>query len=334
MNCVLLSAVRNEGPDLLEWIAWHRLIGFGRIVIYSNDCTDGSDALLDALAGIGWITHHRHTRRPDLAPQDAVAVLAMADPEVRGAEWLLWLDADEFLQVNLGAGRLGDLVAQIGAADAIALNWRNFGDSGHTFSPAGLVLETFTMAAARGHRMQRTVKTLFRMRADLAGLFVHRPLWGPAEVTVLAGDGAPLDAAFVRGSKKNARPEEMVPKERCSYRLAQINHYPLKALDRVALKQQRGRGLATGKGKGRFGLHYLKRFNHNDEADLQIAPHLPALRAMIAEALADPEVRRAHEACHARTMAALAEVAAVAAQLAQDRTGATADAEAEAEAEE
>lgn len=329
MGCVLLSAVRNEGPDLLEWIAYHRLIGFGPIVIYSNDCTDGSDTLLDALAGIGWITHHRHSRQPGVAPQDAVAALAMADPQVRGAEWLLWLDADEFLQVNAGAGLVGDLVAHVAPADAIAINWRNFGDSGQTQSGAGLVLETFTQAAARGQRMQRTVKTLFRMRADLRGLFVHRPLWGAEAVTVLAGDGAALGDGFVRGTKKNGRPEEMLPKERCSYRLAQINHYPVKALDRVALKQMRGRGLATGKGKGRFGLHYLKRFNHNDEADLRIAHHLPALCALLAEALTDPQLRQAYDDCRSRTTAALAEVATITAQLAQDRTGASVGDEAE-----
>lgn len=323
MRCALLSAVRNEGPDLLEWIAYHRLIGFAPIVIYSNDCTDGSDALLDALAAIGWITHHRHTRRPDVTPQDAVAALAMADPLVRGADWLIWLDADEFLLVHAGTGQVGDLLARIAPADAIAINWRNFGDSGHTHSTEGLVTETFTMAASPRQRMSRSVKTLFRMRADLQGLFIHRPLWGQNAVTVLAGDGAPLGSAFIRGAKKNARPEEMVPKERQSWQLAQINHYPVKALDRVALKQRRGRGLATGSGSGRFGLHYLKRFNHNDEQDLQIRRHLPPLRALMAEALADPLVHQAHQACRALFAKALEEVAPATRTLAADRTGAT-----------
>ena len=33
---VLVSAMRNEGPFILEWLAYHRVIGIGRIVVISN----------------------------------------------------------------------------------------------------------------------------------------------------------------------------------------------------------------------------------------------------------------------------------------------------------
>ena len=46
----LFSCMRNEAAYALEWVAYHRMIGFERIVICTNDCTDGTDALLDALA--------------------------------------------------------------------------------------------------------------------------------------------------------------------------------------------------------------------------------------------------------------------------------------------
>ncbi len=46
----LVSAMRNEGPFLLEWIAYHRVIGVDRIVVVSNGSTDGSDELCTALA--------------------------------------------------------------------------------------------------------------------------------------------------------------------------------------------------------------------------------------------------------------------------------------------
>ena len=38
--------MRDEGPYLLEWVAYHRLIGFTDIVVCSNDCVDGSPAHL------------------------------------------------------------------------------------------------------------------------------------------------------------------------------------------------------------------------------------------------------------------------------------------------
>ncbi|HLQ18006.1 MAG TPA: glycosyltransferase family 2 protein, partial [Tabrizicola sp.] len=42
---VLVSAMRNEGPFLLEWVAYHRVIGVRQIVIVSNGSTDGSDEI-------------------------------------------------------------------------------------------------------------------------------------------------------------------------------------------------------------------------------------------------------------------------------------------------
>ena len=34
--------MRNEAPFILEWIAYHRAIGFDDFLIYSNDCSDGN----------------------------------------------------------------------------------------------------------------------------------------------------------------------------------------------------------------------------------------------------------------------------------------------------
>jgi hypothetical protein len=331
LGAVLLSAMRNEGPDVLEWVAFHRLIGFGKIVVYTNDCTDGSDDLFDALAALGWVEHHRHQPPPKLAPQDAVAALALKNPSVRGADWLLWIDADEFF--NPAAGHLSGLIAAIGAADGIALNWRNFGDGGHDTGPNDLVLAAFTQAAAISHRQSRTVKTLHRMDDRVQSLFIHRPIWRQGvAVKLLSGSGQVLDPQFVFSQKKNARPEEMVERSQQGYGFGQINHYVIKALERVAFKQKRrGNGLMAGARSGRFGFGYLRRFNQNDEVDLTIQRHLPALRALIAEALQDPAVAQAYHACQARFAAMLADLSEITAELAADRTGA-AHAKDEAEA--
>jgi len=139
----LLSAMKNEGPEVLEWALYHRLLGFDHILVYTNDCTDGSDDLLDAIAGLGWLTHRRHTAPAGVSPQDAVAARAKADPALEGADWLIWLDADEFLVIHTGAGRVADLIPAARGAEALSLNWRCFGDGGHDTTPAGLVIENF-----------------------------------------------------------------------------------------------------------------------------------------------------------------------------------------------
>jgi hypothetical protein len=64
MRCwVKITAVttqKNEGAFLLEWIAYHKIIGFTDIVILSNDCEDGSDEILDHLSKSGEIVHLRN----------------------------------------------------------------------------------------------------------------------------------------------------------------------------------------------------------------------------------------------------------------------------------
>ncbi len=52
--------MRNEGSFLLDWLAHHRACGFGDFLVFSNDCTDGTDAMLDRLAAMGWLTHVRN----------------------------------------------------------------------------------------------------------------------------------------------------------------------------------------------------------------------------------------------------------------------------------
>ncbi len=318
-RAALLTAVKNEGPDLLEWVAYHRSIGFDPIVVYSNDCDDGSDVLLDALAQIGWVEHHRHQPPSGIAPQDAVAALAWRNPTLRTATWAMWLDADEFLNVKAPGGHVQDLIAAAGEADAIAINWRNFGDSGLTDSPDGLVLPHFTQAALLDHRMSRTVKTLFRVSDKVESLFIHRPIWRPGPVTVLDGAGRKLPDDFIFARKDNARPEELVPKGRTSHKLAQINHYVIKALDRVAIKQRRGNGLVAGGGSSRFGLSYLRRFNRNDQEDRSIQLRIAATQALIDEALSVPQVAAAYQACQRAFLSALAEVRPITESLAAAR---------------
>ena len=45
MRITALTCVKNEGPFLLEWIAFNRVIGVTDFLFYHNDCTDGTDRL-------------------------------------------------------------------------------------------------------------------------------------------------------------------------------------------------------------------------------------------------------------------------------------------------
>ena len=49
-DVAIVTSVRNEGLSILEWLAYHRSIGFKSFFIYTNDNTDRSDDLLRILA--------------------------------------------------------------------------------------------------------------------------------------------------------------------------------------------------------------------------------------------------------------------------------------------
>ena len=103
MKIVAILCVRNEGAFLLDWLAHHRASGIDHVVALSNDCTDGTDALLDRLETLGHVTHVRND-----GPHDKRGIqfngLRRADrtDPVRKADWLLALDIDEFVNVHVG----------------------------------------------------------------------------------------------------------------------------------------------------------------------------------------------------------------------------------------
>ena len=43
-----ILCVRNEAAFLLDWLAHHRATGFTDFLVFSNDCTDGTDLMLDS----------------------------------------------------------------------------------------------------------------------------------------------------------------------------------------------------------------------------------------------------------------------------------------------
>ena len=50
---LIVSTMKNEAPYILEWVAYHKAIGFDAFLIYTNDCTAGTDFMLDRLEELG-----------------------------------------------------------------------------------------------------------------------------------------------------------------------------------------------------------------------------------------------------------------------------------------
>lgn len=261
----LVSTMKNEGPYLLEWIAYHRMIGFTDFILFSNDCTDGTNLILNRLDHMGVVRHFDNPLGPGMDPQRSAYSRAGKMPELLESDWVCVLDADEFLSVTTGDGSVDALIDACPGADAISVNWRLMGSGGEKLHDDSLVTRRFTMGADLENPANGLVwgfKTLFRPTAfDYLG--VHRPRHlKTRELTSdmarwVNGSGQDLgDAYYAKGWRSN--------KERLGYDLATVHHYALKSRQDFLLK--RLRGTANSKNKDRLDWEYWARFDLNEVA--------------------------------------------------------------------
>lgn len=234
----VVACMRNEGLFIVEWVSYHRVIGFDRIVICSNDCTDGSDLLLDALANTGTITHLRHDVPANDTPQDSGMRAAFSYLGQTDTEWLAHIDADEFINIGLGAGHVSNLLDSASMGDVIALPWWGFGDSNHASWP-GDVLSQFTLAEVEPTEQRVKFKSMFRFR-KFAHANDHMPV-GPktSNPDVRSANGVQLgDDGLYDKKRAKYRPLEnaLSPDAAC------INHYAVPSRDVFLMKNDRGDG--------------------------------------------------------------------------------------------
>lgn len=289
----LMSCMRNEGIHILEWLAYHRVVGFGPIVICSNDCDDGSDRLLDLLATHGQIDHLPNPLPPGEPPQRQGIARALAHLATAKAEWLAHLDSDEFLNVAPGAGPVRDLIAQAQDAHTIALPWRLFGDNGHQTWP-GETLRAFTACEPAPDPATVKFKSIFRHRA-FASASDHMPTQPRVETPLAVNTaGEPLSSAPLFG-KPVARYH---PVDAALKGGTVVNHYAIRSTDSFRMKQARGRGMGPAWDKYVPGSTWHRHANRNDTQDRSILSRWPEVEAELARLRALPGLAEAEAACH------------------------------------
>lgn len=306
----IVSTMKNEGPFILEWIAHHRAIGVKDFLIYSNDCTDGTDRLLDGLARRGIVTHRDNPFRSlGLPPQHAALQAAEHEDILRNAGWVICMDVDEFINIRVGDGRLPGLYAamerEMPGANMIALTWRLFGNGDRARYEPGFVTRQFTDCAPERVRKPHQAwgfKTLFRNIDIYRKLGVHRPkglkpdLWD--QVRWLNGSGHPMPHGMFRNGWRSTA-------ESYGYDWVALNHYAVRDAESFLVKRDRGRVNHVERDQG---LNYWFRMNHNATRDLSILRMAPAMQREYDALLQDDGIRAAHLACLAAHRARIDEL--------------------------
>lgn len=332
MSSLLFSAQKDEGAFLLEWVLYHHLIGLDNIVIYSNDCSDGSDVLLNLLQDEGLLTHYTTTPNADESAQGHAAKHMFSSDHYRQADWVTWVDADEFLNIQHGRGKIDDLIHGLGDAHGTFMNWRLFGDNGLSGWSDGLVLEMQTGCARKGNNENNPVKAFFRPSEAVKDLYIHRPIFGEDFVsldqTYVDSEGDPIPMEMLTGKRPHGPPIQVHQPRKRRYSLAQVNHYAVRTFDVFSLKKFRGSGMkpvggsAELRGRRHGDKFWIKR-NRNEVQDMSIQRHLPALKQLRQEWLSKPKIRAAHYDCCAALSHRLAELEASGHPMTPDAAGLT-----------
>lgn len=302
LRITVVASMRNEGPFIVEWVTWYRMLGFTDVVVVTNNCTDRSPELLDVLQAARLVRH----LRCDVPEGERITArkLAAAKPlrAVRKAAWVLVCDVDEFLVIHKGAGRIGDLV-DLAAADpaylGMSINWKVFGTGGVARFEDRPVHRQFVLAGSLEDGLSRFVKSIFRRPQWFQALGEHGPRgldlalagkqWGEPGMAWVnsAGEDVPQwtpDAPYLRS----------LPRAQSSHAVAQINHYMLRSVESFSLKQGTKSPVALS---DRYGPAYFRAADKGDVPDASAFRYAEEYEALHRRVMRRPGVARLHHLC-------------------------------------
>ncbi len=293
---VVVTSMKNEGCFVLEWVAYHLSIGVTHFVVYTNDCDDPTNAILDQLQALGVVTRRDNpfNRKAGQKPQRGALNDAATLPEVMGADWVGVIDVDEFVNIHVGDGTFADLLEAAHDPNVISMTWRFFGNRGvHAYEDSWQV-EQFTACAPLyipKPRLGWGFKSFFRPDGAFSRLGVHRPLGldetRADEVRWVNGAGRRMPDRVLRKNEWFSR------KDTIGYDMVTLNHYVLRSAESFLVKRQRGRINHVDQDQG---MTYWSHRNYATETDVSILAHVPRARVEFDRLVADVTLRDLHAA--------------------------------------
>lgn len=295
---LIVTTMKNEGPFMIDWIAYHRSIGIDDILIYTNDCSDGTDAIGDRLQELGYAYHERNRLGPRATPQNRAHNLARRTDVFQRADWIMSLDVDEYVNVRVGDGSIRAFMEAIGPTDAVSICWQMFGNAGVVEYRDQPVPEMFLMSTKEEsfpHYKTRAFKTLFRNNDVFARYKAHRPHVNLDTVKDPEHPYVGIVWKDAGGRTTDASQVGWKMWRGFTHDHARVHHYAVRSVDSFLVKRDRGRTNHVGQDQG---LEYWKELNHNEVENRSLLAKMPAMREIKAKMLEDAELKSLHdEAC-------------------------------------
>ena len=287
-----VTCMKDEAPFILEWLAFHQVVGITDFLIFTNDCTDGTIELLDRLDELGHVRHLPNYSNLVGSPRHQLRALDYAPlhKEFRDADWVISMDVDEFINIHIGDRTLDALFEANQEANVISLTHLDFGCSGVQRFEDALITEQFTACVEKSPKKskRRGIKTLIHKSVPAYDMSNHRPKFkDPHDATInwIDGSGEAIHKNYIVGEHKGLPPQG-------AYAQVQLNHYPIRSTDTYLAKSTKGNVVAKD---SYVGLEYFEKRNGSFEIEETIQVFLPKVKKQLAALKQDAIVNALHE---------------------------------------
>jgi glycosyltransferase involved in cell wall biosynthesis len=259
MSSTVCLIAKNEERAIAEWLAYQKVIGFDRVLVYDNGSTDSTPEIVRQIAAQDpSIEYRAWPDKPGARPQITAYADAISKPET---DWIAFFDTDEFLVLHKHPTVNAYLASIPADVSAIAVNWLIFGSNGRVEAGDGLVMNRFTKCAIPNYPKNAFCKSIVR----------------PQNVNVMLAHTASLKAG--RYSDASGNPVDIVngaKTDHIDFATVQLNHYLLKSQEEFLLKKSRGNSARAPEEKDKWtGItdqeHYWAAHdtNHRDNFDVK-----------------------------------------------------------------
>lgn len=268
MDLGLVTIQRNRGPWLVEWFAFHYLVGFRKFYFYAHRCDDNTAEIVLKLQKRLDITA---LALPDQGERIQLQAYQHAcENYIHEVDWMCFLDGDEFM-LPTAASTIQEALwpFNVPEVSAIGVYNVNFGSSGHIAEPQGLITENYRRRAPDLFLPHRRVKSIVKGRqtvhiSNCSNIFVMPQGHGTIDEL-----GRPVTWGYM-------------PQYEPSYKQLRFNHYVSQSRDYFE-QFKRNSGHADASPDALRGEDWWKNFNTNDEPDDSMVRFAQRLRATMAE---------------------------------------------------
>lgn len=262
MKTLAICMTKDEAPYVLEWVAYHRMIGFDEVLIVTNNNSDFTLALLNKLnEAFPWVHFIEHDMSDEkVSPQVKAYSLAKGWLDSREFKGIVGvIDIDEFVFLDR-FHTLHEMFAEYDFPNVILLNWLIFGSSGKVKRPTGLVIENYSKSAEKTFEPHKNFKSLFLYDEQVKSFGPHFPRFARgSSPRYVYSDGTEVNMEFLSDKPYNSNTRIVLTGPR-------INHYVIKSYEEFLMKRSRGRSAKPigAQGPERYNDNFFTKMDMND----------------------------------------------------------------------